>query len=74
MDIVVKVKTKAQKDNVEKDPANPDNYFLSTRELPHQGRANQAVVRILAEYFNTTQGGIVIKKGLRSKIKHVQIN
>jgi uncharacterized protein YggU (UPF0235/DUF167 family) len=73
LDIIVKVKTKAQKDKVEKDLTKADWYLLSTRELPNKGKANQAVIKILAEYFNTAQSNVVIKKGARSKIKHIYI-
>jgi uncharacterized protein YggU (UPF0235/DUF167 family) len=73
INIIVKVKTKSQYNKVEKDAVLLDTYNLWTKELPHAGKANQAVVKLIAEYFKTSQLNVTIKKGLKSKTKYVQI-
>lgn len=74
MDIVVRVKTKAREDKVEKDPKSSNAYILFTKEIPSRGKANVAVIKILAEYFNTRKMNVKIERGQRSKIKYVQID
>ena len=71
MDIIVKVKTKANVDKVEKCQGSLNTYILYTREIPYKGRANQAVIKILAKHFNINEANVVIKSGLRSNLKHI---
>lgn len=43
------------------------------REKPIDGKANQALLKILAKHFQVTQSQIKIKTGQRSKHKIVEI-
>ena len=68
MKIFVKAKPSAKIDKVEK--INDDNYIVSVKEPPIQGRANAAIVKILAEYF---EADARIVSGWSSRNKIVEI-
>ena len=44
-----------------------------TTVAPENGRANEAVIKLLSEYFNVAKSRIVISKGLASRDKVVSI-
>jgi uncharacterized protein (TIGR00251 family) len=51
-----------------------DNEFiLSVKEPAKEGKANQAVIRLLSEYFGVPKSNISIIKGESSKNKIIQI-
>ncbi len=53
-----------------------DNGVLRvyTTTAPEKGRANSAVVDLLAEYFNVPKSKICISKGLNSRDKIVTVD
>jgi len=77
MKIIVKVKTKAREDKVIppertlwKDlDENQNVYKVWVTEVPVKGKANKAVVRLLAEYFKIGESFVVLTKGSISKTK-----
>jgi uncharacterized protein YggU (UPF0235/DUF167 family) len=77
MKIIVKVKTKAKEDKVIppertlwKDvDENQNVYKVWVTEVPVKGKANKAVVRLLAEYFKIGESFVVLTKGSISKTK-----
>jgi uncharacterized protein YggU (UPF0235/DUF167 family) len=77
MKIIVKVKTKAKEDKVIppertlwKDvDENQNVYKVWVTEAPVKGKANKAVVRLLAEYFKIGESFVVLTKGSISKTK-----
>lgn len=72
MKIFVKVKPAAKKDMVEK---NDDSHFIvSVKEPPKDGKANQAVIKLLAEYFGINQSRVKIISGYASKQKIIIIS
>lgn len=71
MKIFVKVKTKAKSEKVEK--TDRINFRASVKEAPEKGKANGAVVRLLANYFNVSQSQINIISGSTSKLKIIEI-
>lgn len=71
MKIFVKVKTKAKQKKIVKID---DTYFeISTNVPPEDGKANKEIVRILAEYFDTSVSKIFILSGEKSKNKIIEI-
>ena len=72
MKISVKVKTRAKKNKIEKIGEN--NFIVSIKELPIEGKANKAIIESLAEYFNIKKLDIKIIRGHKSKEKIVEIN
>ena len=71
MKFSVKVKTGSKKPHVEKMAENSYNVFVS--ELPYEGKANEAVVKVLADYFGIAKSKIKIISGLKSKQKIIEI-
>lgn len=47
--------------------------IIYLRERPVDGAANQALVKILAEYFHVTKSQIVIESGATSRRKIIEI-
>lgn len=81
MKIFVKVKTGSKQNNVEEPPQRllqaderlNDYYTVSVKELPIEGRANDAVLRTLAEYFNVARSHVRLISGAVSKIKVFEV-
>ncbi len=49
-------------------------YQIYTTAPPDKGKANQAVIKLLAKYFNLPKSNITIIKGQTSRQKIIQIN
>ena len=71
MRILVKVKPRAREERVEKLEG---EFMVWVKEPPAEGRANQAVIRALADYFNVASQDIRILSGKTSRHKIVEIN
>ena len=71
MKIFVKVKPKAREEKVEK--VDDVNFRVSVKQSPEKGKANQAVVRVLADYFGVSQSKINIVSGSTSRLKIIEI-
>jgi uncharacterized protein YggU (UPF0235/DUF167 family) len=68
MKILVKAKTKAKIEKVEK-LAEIDTYKVSVKEAPVDGKANEAIIKALARYFDVAPSTISLVTGQTSKIK-----
>ena len=51
----------------------PKKYTVYLREKPHDGEANQALVRLLADYFDVAKSCVVIKQGAKGHQKTIEI-
>jgi uncharacterized protein (TIGR00251 family) len=71
MIIKVHVKTHAHQDKIEE--VNVEEYKVWTTAVPDKGEANDAVIDILAEHFNTPISRIKIISGNKSTHKLVEI-
>ena len=71
MKLFIKVKTKAKNEFVKR--LNDNNYIISVKEPPVQGKANWAVIEALARYFDIKKSNIKIISGLTSKQKTIEI-
>jgi uncharacterized protein (TIGR00251 family) len=71
MKINIKVKLRSKEEKIEK--IDEDNFTVWTKELPIENRANEAIIRILADYFNVPKASISIVSGFKSKQKTVEI-
>jgi uncharacterized protein YggU (UPF0235/DUF167 family) len=67
----VHVQTHAHEDRLEE--LDLDEFKIWTTAIPEKGGANQAVIEILAEYFNVAPSLIRITSGNKSKHKLVEI-
>jgi hypothetical protein len=48
-------------------------FKVFVKERPFEGRANEAVCEVLAEYFQVPKSHVRILHGLKSKMKKVEI-
>lgn len=72
MKIFITTKTRSKKVFVE--PQDQTNYIVAVKEAPVEGRANDAVIAALAEYFNIHKNQINITTGHTGKRKVVEID
>lgn len=71
MKIYVTAKPSARENKVER---HDDIHFtVSVHESPVQGKANRAVIKILAQYFTISESHITILRGTTCKEKIVEI-
>lgn len=71
MKILVKAKTKAKEDKIEK--ISETHFKVAIRELPEKGKANEAIIKILAQYFKINQANIKLISGFSSKNKMFEV-
>lgn len=71
MKISVKVKPNAKQEKIEK--IGERDFLVWVKEKPQKGKANQAVIRVLAEYFNVPKSEVILLKGQTSKEKVFEI-
>jgi len=72
MNVLVKVKSNAKQVKVEKTGQNCLVVWVKTR--PIEGKANQEVIKTLAEYFDVPQSAVNLVKGRTSKEKLFSIS
>ena len=71
MKISFKVKTGSKKETVER--IDDTNYIAHVKAPPVEGKANDALVSLLSDYFGVPKSHIQIIKGTTSKYKLVEI-
>ena len=71
MRISVKAKTNAKKESVEK--LSDNEFVVSVKEPPVDGRANWAICRSVAEYFGVSPSRVSIVSGQSAKNKILEI-
>ena len=72
MKISVKVKPQAKEDKVKKIGLN--NYAVWVKAKAIEGKANQAVVKILSGYFDVPKSNILLITGERVRDKIFMVN
>ena len=70
MKIQVKVKPNSKTEEVSQEG---DSFIVKVKEPPKEGKANQAVIKLLAEYFGVPQSQVRILRGFRSRNKVIEI-
>ncbi len=70
MKITVKVTPHAKTEEVEQQD---DIYLVKVKAAAKEGKANDAVIKLLAAYFKVPKSTITIKTGLVSRNKIVEI-
>ena len=76
--IAVKVKPNSKVEKVEEPKTKlwedrNDFYIVHVKEPPIEGRANDTVLRLLAEHFGVARSRVFLKRGTTGKIKHIEI-
>ena len=72
MKIIVKTKPGAKDDKIER--IDESNYVISVKEPPINGRANAALIKLLAEHFDISPSLIEIISGFTARVKVIEIN
>jgi hypothetical protein len=67
----IKAKPSSQKEEVVK--LNKNTFKVFVKEPPVKGRANQAIINLLANYFHIAKSQIRIVKGEKSREKVIMI-
>ncbi len=71
MKIFIKAKPGAREDVVEK--IDEIHFIVSVKEPPREGRANRAIMQVLADYFNIASSRVRLVSGFSSREKIVEI-
>ncbi len=71
MKIFIQVKPNSKNQKIEKISEN--SFIISVKELPIDGKANRAVIKIIAEIFKVPQTKVRISSGLSAKKKILEI-
>lgn len=71
MKIFVKAKPLSKKENVEK--VDELNFIVAVKEPPKNGKANRAIIKALAAYFNVAASRIRLISGFSAKQKIFEI-
>ncbi|PIU57165.1 MAG: hypothetical protein COS87_00015 [Chloroflexi bacterium CG07_land_8_20_14_0_80_45_17] len=70
MKIQIKVKPNSKTEEVSQEG---DTFVVKVKEPPKEGRANQAVIKLLAKHFGVSQGEVRILSGFKSKSKVIEV-
>jgi len=70
MKIKVRVVPRSSRDEVVK---TGDDYLVRVKAQPREGKANDAVIKLLAEYFSVTRSSVRITSGLSGRNKIIEI-
>jgi uncharacterized protein len=70
MKIQVKVKPNSRTEDVSLEG---DSFIVRVKEPPTEGKANQAVIRLLAEHFGVRKSQVRILVGFSSKTKVIEV-
>lgn len=71
MKISIKAKPNSREEKVEQ--ITEAEFIVSVKEPPVQGRANEAIIRILADYFNVSKSQVRIVSGWTSRQKVIEV-
>ena len=72
MKVAVRVKPNARKNDVEK--LDEHSFVVSVSAPPADGKANEQVIELLAEYFKKPKRSIVILRGVTGRRKVIEVS
>lgn len=67
MRIFVKAKTRARTESIE--AIDESHFVIAVKATPVDGKANDAIIRALADYFGVSREDVVFSSGRRGKYK-----
>jgi len=70
MKIQVKVKPNSRTEDVTQESG---SFIVRVKDPPREGKANQAVIKLLAEHFGVPKSQVSIVNGLRSRNKVIEV-
>ena len=50
-----------------------DGFLVRVKEPPKEGKANRAVIKLLADHFKVSKGSVVILSGFKNRNKVIDI-
>jgi hypothetical protein len=71
MKISVKVAVNKSKSEIKK--IDDSNFQVELKSIPEKGNANKELIKILSEYYNVPKNLVIIKSGIISKNKIIEI-
>ena len=71
MKIFVKAKPNAKEESIKK--IDGINFAVAVKEPPRKGKANAAIIRVLAEHFGVAPSAILLVSGFSAKQKIFEI-
>ncbi len=72
MKIIIKAKPGAKEDRIEK--VDEANYVVYVQAPPIDGKANAAIIKLLATHFDVSQSLVEIISGHMARVKVIEIN
>ena len=72
MKIIVKAKPGAKEDSIEKVDAT--NYLVFVKAPPKDGKANAAIIKLLAGHFDISQSLVEIISGHMARTKVIEVH
>jgi uncharacterized protein (TIGR00251 family) len=70
----MKIKVKVIPNSKTEEVVSEDNGFLvRVKEPAKEGKANRAVIKLLADHFKVSQGSVVILSGFKNRNKVIDI-
>jgi len=70
MKIQVKVKPNSKTEELRREE---DSFIVKVKEPSKEGKANQAVIKLLAEHFHVSRSQVRILSGFRSRNKVIEV-
>ena len=70
MKIQVKVKPSSKTEDISREGY---SFIVKVKEPPREGKANQAVIKLLAEHFGVPHSQVRILSGFRSRNKVIEV-
>jgi uncharacterized protein (TIGR00251 family) len=70
MKIQVKVKPNSRTEELSREG---DSFIAKVKEPPREGKANQSVIKLLAEHFGVPQSQVRILSGFRNRNKIIEV-
>jgi len=71
MKIFIKARPSAREEKVEK--ISETNFVVWVKEPPVKNKANKAIIKALAQYFNIASSGVVLVAGSSSRQKIFEV-
>lgn len=71
--MIIKVKVQARSSQEKVEEVGLDEYKVWVNAPPAENQANEAVIEMLADYFNTAPSNIRIRSGHKSSHKTIEI-
>jgi len=71
MKIKVQVKPNSKTEEVS---GEGDSFIVKVKEPPREGKANQAVIKLLADHFGIPRSYVRIISGFRSRCKVIEVD